>query len=122
MKHTARCDANRGSWAEMRAEYVAKWPKSCRKCDASGGMEVSDRVPYGSTWVSMPSTEPCPECMEQGKCPRCGFTGMSEDWETPTPCAQCGWQWGDKPGDRCPPEWDCDCWEFELDTLAEGVQ
>lgn len=43
----------------------------CPHCNGEGGHTVYDSVPYGSTWVSMPSWADCPQCIDLGLCPKC---------------------------------------------------
>lgn len=43
----------------------------CEKCGGTGWIWVYDSVPYGSTNVSMPSSEMC-DCLDRDECPSCG--------------------------------------------------
>jgi len=106
--HTKECiEANLDYTKEVQ-NYVNKWPNYCRECSGWGGFyETGCSVPYGSTYVDLPgSTEPCPDCQEEGKCPRC-MTDMDVS-EEENACPKCGWKWGDEgipldpPGCICP--------------------
>lgn len=91
------------AWEEM-------WPSHCKKCEGTGtGQGGGDWVDYGSTQVQLPSDpEPCPDCIENGKCPRCGEVldcsiDDFNDWlENERPCPLCGWHHGQEPTDYRP--------------------
>jgi hypothetical protein len=59
--------------------------------------------------------EPCPDCAEVGKCPRCGRPGLKNE----ALCEACGWMLGDVTGAEGfrSPEGFCFCWLDE----PEGV-
>lgn len=87
-------------------KYQAKWPEYCQKCGATGVKKSYDSVPvpFGIGNCLMESCEPCEGCSEQGLCPRCkvpiGPDDVVMEWfENMEPCPQCGWRWGEKPGD-----------------------
>ena len=110
--HTTECRKANARWSNVRDEYAARWPNHCQTCGGWGGSSSPGcSVPYGSTYVSLPDdVDICPDCQEQGMCPRCG-SGM--DVEAEAPCPACGWSWGDEgipepPGCVCPSLYDPD--------------
>lgn len=50
-----------------REAWETKWPKYCRKCHGLGGFHHSSY-----RWDEPDSDEACSECVEKGRCPRCG--------------------------------------------------
>lgn len=86
-------------------------PNHCRTCHGWGGQTFpGDWVPYGSTSTQLPSSfEPCPDCLEEYKCPWCGADLKSipltiDDGKSPPltftklECTECAWVEG-KPGE-----------------------
>jgi len=77
----------------MDIEYYTRWPCACKVCNATG--LVYDEPEF---WYSDYGYDPCPECNQLGKCPRCGlqFTGDAEDifFEEKSSCPQCGYNHG----------------------------
>ncbi len=43
----------------------------CNKCNGTGWETTQDWVPYGSTSVSMESSDFCRHCILENKCPVC---------------------------------------------------
>lgn len=65
----------------------------CPTCAGTGHITVHDRVDYGSTTVDMPSDEWCPDCLDKGKCPKCGgeviaYESAGDDCRL---CRLCDW-------------------------------
>lgn len=58
----------------------------CSTCGGEGYVEDSQSVPYGDTWVSMPVSYECEDCLGEDKCPRCGYE-LDDDGH----CWSCAW-------------------------------
>lgn len=101
VEHTDNC--NRRHAAKLA--YDAKYPNSCRKCQGMGF------ISWPATRMDPGDSEPCADCMDEGKCPRCGAQ-HDENWnmdETLTDvCTECGW---DPQSGDCRPDDDCNCFE-----------
>lgn len=102
MHHSAACIAASERLEAANAAYKKEWPDYCRSCGGHGGFSSPGcSVPYGATYVSLPDDyDPCPDCWEDGGCPRCGKEIMSreaaeEGAEIPEVCPHCGWKDGD---------------------------
>jgi len=111
MNHTKSCQAHTERVNQAIAEYEAKWPDHCRKCNGAGLLVSYQSVPYGMGSTNMEVDDYCSTCIEEGKCPRCGKTVFSEedfDGEILS-CSQCGW---DESVGGCPELDDCGCWEL----------
>lgn len=91
--HTQDC-FNRMTVAEAsRAEYLKTYPNACHTCHATGEIRWTENgAPHGAGNWAMPMTGPCPDCYEQGRCPRC-HTQHPDDWteDDPKPCTSCNW-------------------------------
>lgn len=85
--HTDDCNALRTSRMLERARWIAHYPRHCQGCLGFGGHTTD-----GSLYEP-PIFEQCPQCLEQGICPRCGAAGANPDgWLTDAPvCATCHW-------------------------------
>lgn len=99
MIHTPGCQER----YQKRSNWIAQWPCYCKACDGMGMKEWYD-VETGY------DGEPCPNCMEKDKCPRCGEMFLSSEDEE-VPCSHCGWNWGSNMDDYCP-EWECWCDDY----------
>lgn len=116
MKHTQLCTDAAATRASEQIAYDQQWPNHCRACDGRGIFTGSQSVPYGSTSASFDVSEPCGDCTEQGKCPRCGDDGLTcedrgDNSTGDGPCQICGWNYqdGGRPADY---DW-CNCWNTE---------
>jgi hypothetical protein len=109
MKHTKYCKENFRKFEEFRKQWIKKWPNYCQKCGGWGGFEGYQSVPYGMGSTSMPVFDTCDECIERGKCPRCGkYTFKQDDREL---CRNCGFDIaGGKNSEGIPDEPECMCW------------
>jgi hypothetical protein len=104
--HTESCYNNIVITEKARADFRAKWPKSCLKCQATGWISWTENgAPFGEGYWPMPMTDICPDCIEKGICPRCGFTGSLN--EEGTECCDCGWT--SETTDPMPDEPACSC-------------
>lgn len=124
MEHTEKCLAEQGRVKAAFEAYVTRWPFYCWSCNATGfNSWTEDGAPHGAGFWAMPTSEPCSECSEVGKCPRCGQPGLTSeergDSDTGSgPCWVCGWN----DDDACPPETldgPCACMEAEWATWKE---
>ena len=87
---------------EEQDAWSAMWPNYCKKCGGWGeGHWTENQSPIGSgqNW-SMDMADVC-ECVESGKCPRCGAENAIDE-EGQGPCPACNWNnddgmpaWGD---------------------------
>jgi hypothetical protein len=113
---------------QQRAEWRAKWPHHCTKCEGAGGFD------YPGSWDDPPDYEPC-DCVLDNMCPRCGkrsivwlvtstwmFYNFIPDGDTPF-CASCGWidHW-ESATPPCPPEPECYCWHKHEKEIAEQIK
>lgn len=107
MTHTAECMAYQQTLAEDRAEWQAKWPNHCKRCEGAGGFDIP------ATRDTPPDYDVC-ECVDAGTCPRCGcpLDLVDQDGELlDGDCGGCGWT-GRGSDDICPPGFDgCGCAE-----------
>ena len=107
---TKECKRNRARAEQLRQEWKEKWPKYCTKCEGWGGFWYSfDPSPAGVSLSSgtLEDFDPCPDCYENGICPRCGEPGF-EGEEYGGPCQKCGWDFSIACG--LPAEAECWCW------------
>jgi hypothetical protein len=84
-----------------------KWPKACVKCGGDGGLMSDDNEE--SDDIDDIVIDPCPDCLGQGKCPRCAVKlpagwkekvikmADPEDDSDPAECKKCNWEDGDDP-------------------------
>lgn len=95
MTHSQECLQRLTRMRDLRNEFEKKFPNFCRACEATGWQIYTDSVPYGSTNVSMNSSDLCESCIGHDKCPRCGHFGtLDEDgWFL---CHECGYDSEDK--------------------------
>lgn len=111
--HTDKCLAAQEEIELKRAAYFQAHPNACRSCDGWGGRESSyDPSPAGVGLGGgcFYDFEPCSDCYEQGKCPRCGGE-MHPDQDLlddDTPCLHCGFKEGDE--GAAINDIDCECW------------
>lgn len=117
MTHTPECLNYQKTLAEDRAEWIAKYPSYCRKCEGAG--ELHDP----GNRDEPPSVDDC-ECLESFRCPRCGAAVEPRDFADSrimVACLACGWSEktaNTDPDHQCPPAFDgCGC--AENDTLAD---
>lgn len=77
-------------------EFDERYPAYCRTCQGFGlvgdvGYSPEDGFP-----------EPCPDCIEKGRCPRCGVIGLQlrldGDGDVMADCLRCGWTEADPCG------------------------
>ncbi len=58
IEHTDKCKQAKTANAASRANWLAKWPKHCPRCEGTGGQGMEDDI--------------C-TCLDEGYCPRCGY-------------------------------------------------
>ncbi len=74
------------------AEFSKLWPDHCKKCGGWGLHSYTEM--HGFNHGSGEDfADPC-ECVESGKCARCGKPGLVED-DGEGPCSFCGWNYDD---------------------------
>lgn len=101
--HTFKCLQTRLTWSMKVIAYLVKWPYFCRTCKGWGGhVERWDPSPAGVSLSAgtLEEFEPCQDCADQFKCPRCGersFFENIDDVEVSiddfhnAKCHNCGW-------------------------------
>ena len=99
---------------EESRRYDEQWPDHCPRCGGWGGHTWYDSD------TGLQDYDPCPECVEQGKCPRCGGGIIAETyWDAGhfAVCDNCSWIEATTPGEPPLVDEPCDClgyWdEFE---------
>jgi hypothetical protein len=93
MEHKEGCWFPRAVAEEAR--YAEAWPNHCRTCDGWGGFSFYE----SDTGYS--GVDPCANCLEQGKCPRCAGGIISEAyWDAGhfANCDNCGYVEGTTQG------------------------
>ncbi len=78
----------------LSSDWAAKWPDHCKKCGGWGMHTAYDSVPYGSTYVNMPTSEACDAYEDEKTCHRCGKPGLQAE-TAEGPCFLCGWNYDD---------------------------
>ena len=77
---------------QWKAEYAKareQHPHACVSCGGSGAVYSTydpspSGVSLGAGWFM--DVDPCPDCLDQDKCPRCGSKMADED-----SCSACDW-------------------------------
>lgn len=127
--HSIECISRRAAWALEVHEYIIRWPNYCRKCRGWGGhMDSYDPSPAGVSLSAgrMYEFEPCPDCMDAFRCPRCGRQALVENIDDTTVeiddpeearCLNCGWR---MESGGLPEEVECWC-EPEYGILDEHI-
>lgn len=124
--HTEKCKKFTALRQEVHDSWIARFPNYCKTCNSTGVItSPGDLVDYGSTRVHLPDdVDPCEDCTEQGKCPRCGeVVSYTDDFDKPAPCPHCGFKWGEDPDDFMP--WlveDCGCLDDWLDKREQEIE
>ena len=61
------------SMHSLNAVWIKHWPDYCEYCDASGVYDHQNDQKYAeSMWIPGSNQSECPNCVENGYCPRCG--------------------------------------------------
>ena len=108
MFHTSDCLKSNLKYEEFYKDWIHRYPNYCASCGGWGAtVVVGCSVPYGNTSVNLPDeVDICPDCLEQGICPRCGEHSMVDQDSDAEHCTSCGWVNGDS-GLPEPPECYC---------------
>lgn len=112
-QHRAGCWYPKALREEKR--YAERWPNHCGRCDGWGGF------PFYDSDTGYNGYDPCPECLEAGKCPRCGAPILAEvewDYGNVASCDTCGYVEGQSRGGQYVEE-PCSC--LERDRYIQGV-
>jgi hypothetical protein len=94
--HSATCVLLSANYERLRAAFGLYWPDYCQTCNGLGGSFYHyDPSPGGVSLGSgfMVEFDECPDCIEQGKCPRCGKIDYWHSWmeDDPMICPNCEW-------------------------------
>ena len=108
MACTEKCLQSAAKVNVERAAWQTAWPSHCRKCEGAGAVHHSGYFDHKAGVGEPPSSEPCEGCTSEGKCARCGQTGLDQD-SSEGPCSVCGWNYDD----AMPTPYECDCWYGE---------
>jgi hypothetical protein len=108
MNHSDSCKRFTEEYRQTVTTFTLQHPDHCGACGGWGMVTTTGcSVPYGSTNVNLPDdTDPCPACVEQGRCPWCWKESLSQD---DTLCLECGWEDGKSEG--LPEPYECECWD-----------
>jgi len=120
MKHNPSCDKAFEQHAHDVAEYFVAWPHHCKHCGGWGGAYgYYDPSPSGVSLGSgsMLDFDPCPHCVEEGICPRCGRELLDSDGFDV--CEHCGFDFYYPEGE--PPEPECFCNYADADSIFNEV-
>jgi hypothetical protein len=80
----------------LAAAYREKWPARCPRCLGWGGSVFYQGHPYGSTTAYETLFDVCGECVESGRCPRCGTPSWPEGQGVEEPCPSCSWTYSEQ--------------------------
>lgn len=106
MHHTKACEEDYKNYQRNLAAFEARWPNYCRRCGSTGEL-VGD---YDRD-TGFQDIEPCPDCLEEGICPKCKSPTHVMNEEGYAWCFECGWIESIKDDDLPPPEFECYCYE-----------
>lgn len=92
--HSKTCTTATMLHERLRTAFALMWNDYCTTCNGLGGsVYYYDPSPagisLGSGW--MEDFNPCPDCLEQGKCPRCGVVSENGFADESGECPKCGW-------------------------------
>jgi hypothetical protein len=117
VEHRKNCAEQKAKWEIERAEFVAKHPNHCRKCNGTGGFYSQyDPSPAGVSLGAgfMVDWDSCSECSDNGLCPLCGGIVFAVYDEKAVyvhdACQMCGYN-TDMTDENPPAEFECFCYE-----------
>lgn len=102
MGHSNDCDMRATIVDAARKDYACMWSKHCTACEGRGEVG-SGAIDQHS---GLADIDACGECIEKGKCPRCGADGVVTENSDVVPCKACGWD--EKDGRGMPYAYECD--------------
>lgn len=110
MTHTKECNEYIEKCNKSVEDYKQKWPNYCKSCYGAGGSY------FPGSYYSPPDFNECEDCIDKGKCPRCGAETFKlierENQATddiPQICSSCQF---DLTTNSCMPEdGECICWD-----------
>lgn len=115
MNHSLECKAELERREALREAYAIAWPDHCEHCEGWGQFCYSyDPSPAGVSLApgKLTDCDPCPECAEKGRCPRCGSVAVSPEGDE---CFRCGWNLD---AEGMPPPAECTCW---VDRMEDEI-
>lgn len=101
LEHTKRCIKAREQRVHQQNLWRARWPNHCPHCE-------------GNTDCGTP----CPHCLFELKCPRCGMDDAMDECDATIPCKYCGYI----EGQGCPPDHECTCRVAKVEELLRREQ
>lgn len=90
-EHTKACLDAEASRKRAQERYDQRWPAQCPFCR-----------------TDTDSRYPCPNCLYQLICPRCGAGGAMHPEDATIPCKYCGFDENNSKHKR-PPDYECQC-------------
>ena len=79
--HLEECLVNRSKYSKLKKEYERRWLRYCRTCMGVGRVPYTENVAgHGDPPIHQSGDDPCPDCIMEGKCPRCA-TSLMEYFE-----------------------------------------
>jgi hypothetical protein len=132
IKHYLNDEHATNNYEKAVADYIEQWPDYCEECSGWGGrMGYYDPSPAGVSLSAggFADFDPCPSCMEEGKCPRCGQESDMLDPDDPEwggedfICPECSWAERRSEGIPLdgPYPTECDCWDEDLNLSNDGL-
>jgi len=97
MEHTKDCLNKKEARKRAQERWRERWPNACRFCKANTDCET-----------------PCPHCLMELTCPRCGTPDAMHPEKGEVPCTACGYV----EGDGCPDDYECQCRVSKAEQLA----
>jgi len=86
--------------AQANKEWNERWPNACKKCEGAGGSSYIEMHGF-KHGAGEQMFDTC-ACVDDGICPRCGFSMDNSEGDETIPCKLCGWNWGKGPDDAAP--------------------
>ncbi len=116
--HSPECLKAEAAYDKERRAFEKKYPNYCRACQGWGSRVYRfDPSPAGMSLSPgyMEDWEPCTECVEKGKCPRCG-SPLFEKRNKPDTlhCRKCKWNTNEK-FEGIPERPECECYFSQVE-------
>lgn len=115
--HSQLCRQDREKYERLVKEFKDKYPDYCETCQGWGFFEETyDPSPPGVSLSPgyLTDREPCPDCQEEGLCPRCKAPITGRELY----CEECDWHWHDSGMPMAP---ECSCWHTRPYTIVRRI-